>query len=64
MTTGHASGPAVVGVTIAFTVLALLSAIGRLFTRTAIARSPGLDDVFIILAMVSSFVGSLRHHLT
>jgi len=52
MPTGHASGEAVVGVTIAFTILALLATSGRMFTRLAISRSPGLDDGFIVLSVV------------
>ena len=49
---GHASGEAVVGVTIAMTILASMAVITRLYTRFGIVRNAGTDDVFIVLALV------------
>lgn len=53
-TSGHASGDAVVGVTVAFTVLAALATIARLVTRIGIVHSAGLDDAVILVAIVLS----------
>lgn len=51
---GHAPGGAVVVATIALTLMAGLATIGRLFTRTFIVRSFGLDDICIAAALVHS----------
>lgn len=53
---GHASGEAVVGVTVGFTVLAALATIARLITRLGIVRHAGLDDVVISIAIVLSIM--------
>lgn len=52
MVSGHASGEAVVGVTITFTIIAAASTALRLYTRFVIVKSTGLDDAFIAAAMV------------
>lgn len=52
MGAGHAPGQAVTGATVAFTVLAGLATIMRLFTRLHIVHTAGIDDVSIIIAMV------------
>lgn len=49
---GHASGSAVMGTTVAMTVLAALTVISRLFTRIAIVQKPGIDDICIAIALV------------
>ena len=51
---GHAPGSAVVGVTIAMTVLAAMAVFSRLFARVWIVRNAGLDDGFIVSALVFS----------
>lgn len=51
---GHASGEAVVGVTVSFTVLAVLATVARLVTRMGIVHSAGLDDVVISIAILLS----------
>lgn len=51
---GHASGSAVVGVTIAMTCLAGLAVFFRMFTRIKIIHEPGLDDGFIVAALMFS----------
>ncbi|CZT21442.1 related to integral membrane protein [Ramularia collo-cygni] len=53
---GHASGEAVVGVTISFTVLAGLATVARLVTRIGIVHSAGLDDLVISIAIVLSIM--------
>lgn len=53
---GHASGEAVVGVTVAFTVLAALATVARLVTRIGIVHHAGLDDVVISVAIVLSIM--------
>lgn len=53
---GHASGEAVVGVTVAFTVLAVLATVARLVTRIGIVHSAGLDDAIISIAIMLSVV--------
>lgn len=50
--TGHASGAAVVGVTIAFTVLAVVAVALRLSTRFTLSRNAGYEDGFISLAAI------------
>lgn len=65
MPNGHASGESVVGVTIAFTILATIGCFMRLYTRFIITGSPGLDDGFTALATVStSLHRSIDLHLT
>ncbi|KAK5708471.1 hypothetical protein LTR17_020650 [Elasticomyces elasticus] len=51
---GHASGEAVVAVSIAMTVLAAASVISRLATRVGIVRNAGIDDAFIVVALLFS----------
>lgn len=55
-TSGHASGEAVIGVTVAFTVLAALATVARLVTRIGIVHSAGLDDAVISIAIVLSIM--------
>ncbi|KAK0251064.1 hypothetical protein LTS09_013770 [Friedmanniomyces endolithicus] len=47
---GHASGPAVVIVSLLFTVLAVMASALRLYTRIVIGRNGGYDDAFITIA--------------
>ena len=54
MGSGHASGEAVVAVTIAMVALAGAVVLLRLYTRIAIVKSPGLDDAFIAASLVFS----------
>ena len=49
---GHAPGGAVVGVTVALTILAGMAVFSRLATRIGVAMNGGTDDVFITLALV------------
>ena len=56
MTSGHASGASVVGVTVSFTVIAFIVTVLRLITRLTIVRNAGLDDLIISFAMVFSIV--------
>ena len=49
---GHTSGSAVVGVTIAFTILAAIATVLRLFTRTSLVHTAGPDDIAIVFATV------------
>lgn len=44
---GHTSGDAVVGVTVAFTILAVISTCMRLYTRIFMSQMGGVDDFFI-----------------
>lgn len=68
---GHASGDAVFGVTIGMTCLAGIVVLTRLFTRVRIVRDPGLDDAFIVAAILFSIAttvtmclqGKRNHHL-
>jgi hypothetical protein len=55
MISGHASGKSVVTVTLTFIILAALFVLFRIYARLKIARNPGLDDVFISLALVREF---------
>jgi len=50
---GHASGEAVIGVTVAMTLLATIAVISRLSTRFGIVQNAGADDAFIFVALVS-----------
>lgn len=52
MAAGHASGDAVVGVTVAFTILAFMATATRLFTRTSIVHNAGWDDISITIACI------------
>ena len=56
---GHASGEAVVGVTIGMTVLAGIAVISRLATRVGIVRNAGIDDAFITLALLFSIATTI-----
>jgi len=50
---GHTSGDAVAGVTMAFTIVAVLGTVLRLYTRISLNGMGGADDVFIAFATVS-----------
>ncbi|KAK1056676.1 hypothetical protein LTR74_014733 [Friedmanniomyces endolithicus] len=56
---GHASGEAVVGVTIGMTVLAGIAVISRLATRVGIVRNAGIDDAFITIALLFSIATTI-----
>jgi len=56
---GHASGEAVVGVTIGMTVLAAMAVIARLATRVGIVRNAGIDDAFITVALLFSIATTI-----
>ena len=45
---GHASGSAVIGVTVAMTALAAVAVFPRLFARVVIVKNAGMDDGFIV----------------
>ena len=49
---GHASPEAVNGVTVAFTVLAGIFVALRIYTRCMFSHNAGIDDIFIVAAMV------------
>lgn len=51
---GHTSGSAVVGVTLAMTILAVMVVILRLTARLFVVRNAGLDDAFITAALLFS----------
>ncbi|KAK3067215.1 hypothetical protein LTR53_016044 [Teratosphaeriaceae sp. CCFEE 6253] len=51
---GHASGTAVVVVTLVFTAMAIVASLLRVYTRTVIGRNGGYDDGFIICATILS----------
>lgn len=51
---GHASGAAVIGVTTALTALAGLAVGGRLSARALVVHNVGLDDGFIVAALLLS----------
>jgi len=67
---GHASGDAVAGVTIAFTIVAVIGTVLRLYTRFLLNGMGGADDVFIAIATVrrrnaticSTFTDSQHRH--
>lgn len=48
---GHAPGHAVIGVTVAFTILAFMATMTRLYTRIRIVHNAGLDDLFNTVAL-------------
>jgi hypothetical protein len=51
---GHTSGDAVAGVTVAFTIVAVICTMLRLYTRFVLNKMAGIDDVFIAVATVCS----------
>jgi hypothetical protein len=51
---GHAPGPAVIGVTLAMTILAATAVCARLFARMIVVRNAGFDDAFITAALLFS----------
>ena len=50
---GHASSAAVLGVTLSFTILAVVAACLRLLTRFFISKAAGADDAFVAISTVS-----------
>lgn len=50
---GHTSGAAVAVVIITFTAIGIFLTVARLFTRKVLVRNAGIDDVFIVLGVVS-----------
>lgn len=56
---GHASGEAVLGVTIAMVAMAGVVVICRLYTRIFIVKSPGLDDAFITASLLFSIATTI-----
>jgi hypothetical protein len=61
---GHTSGDAVTGVTVSFTIVAVICTSLRLYTRFALNKMGGVDDVFIAIATVCSPRQYLRPLLT
>lgn len=59
---GHTSGDAVVGVTVAFTILAVISTCMRLYTRIFMSQMGGVDDFFIAASTVSLQHSPCREH--
>jgi hypothetical protein len=51
---GHATGDAVLGVILSFTVLAVIAAGLRLLTRFFISKAAGADDAFVAVSTVSN----------
>jgi hypothetical protein len=51
---GHTSGDAVTGVTVSFTIIAVICTTLRLYTRFVLNKMGGVDDIFIAIATVSS----------
>jgi len=51
--------PAALGLTISFTVLAWLCSLFRLYVRFKVVRAPWWDDLFVMLALMSSTSGSV-----
>ena len=49
---GHTSGDAVAGVTVSFTIVAVICTVLRLNTRFILSKMGGIDDVFIAIAQV------------
>jgi hypothetical protein len=49
---GHASGDAVAGVTIAFTIVSVVGTLLRLYTRFGLNGMGGPDDIVIAIATV------------
>lgn len=56
---GHASGDAVIGVTVVLTTLAALAVFARLFARLAVVHNAGLDDAFITAALILSIATTI-----
>lgn len=56
---GHASGEAVIGVTVALTILAAIAVSARLFARLAVVHNAGLDDGFIFAALLLSIATTI-----
>lgn len=54
--TNNAWGMGALGVTSAFTALALVFVCARLYTRLILVKSAGLEDLFISLAWVFSLI--------
>lgn len=50
---GHTSGAAVAAVIITFTVIGIFLTVARLFTRKVLVRNAGIDDVLIVMGVVS-----------
>lgn len=63
-TGGHTSGDAVTGVTVSFTIVAVICTVLRLYTRFALNKMGGVDDIFIAIATVSSLHWHLPPALT
>lgn len=61
---GHASPAAIDGVTIAFTVIAAIAVFLRLLTRLRIVHNGGIDDIFIVAALVGVLDRRGWHSLT
>lgn len=61
---GHTSGDAVVGVTVAFTILAVISTCMRLYTRIFMSQMGGVDDFFIAASTVSLHRPLYRKHFS
>lgn len=57
---GHTSGDAVAGVTVSFTVVAVICTVLRLYTRFALNKMGGIDDVFIAIAQVGPVFFPMR----
>jgi len=53
---GHASRDAVLGMTLSFTILAVIAASLRLLTRFFISRAAGADDAFVAISTVSLLI--------
>ena len=51
---GHAPGSAVIGVTLAMTILAATAVFARLYARIVVVRNAGFDDAFITAALLFS----------
>lgn len=57
---GHTSGDAVAGVTVSFTIVAVICTVLRLYTRFVLSKMGGIDDVFIAIAQVGHSVLCVR----
>lgn len=55
-------GDALLIVNSIFITLVIVTVSLRLYTRLAIKRWFGLDDVFILLALVQSLLSTMKHH--
>jgi hypothetical protein len=54
-------GPALVIINVIFIALVLLTVAARLYTRLVIKRWFGLDDIFILIALVSDLQVAMNH---